>query len=522
MLKVNKILLGVAVAIAAIYAGISLFQSIVSAYDVGKYCFYVFNPLELINGTGFMDSYYDISELFKDRWEQILTIPDFYFELLDDYIDRNYSVIMFMAIGFVLVLIGMVTGPSVEFKGKGEDTQQYLFTSRPNPFVRCIAMPWNIFASAWRKKKAPVIIPILFIPFILPNAILCDIVLIVVFVIEKAAMSVKTRSAYKADKKQYDKNVGFCICPKCKRKYYQPKVKCKCGVVMDYPVPGVHGISSQICAKGHVMPCTNEGGARGKLNTVCPYCGETIQTHEAKPIVMSMIGAAGAGKTTLMVSAVESMVAVTKNQAIVTDIATHGISADIQRIKDIIPPTVKGELESECMFIRSREILEKELIFNDISGSEFEPSDDRMIFQEYYKYSDGLIFVIDPMSVMAMYNSSSPIKSTKSTSISTFESFYNIYAMITGVGPAVKLDVPFAVVLSKMDNGRVSSAVNAEGSPENFLSKYGQDDFVKVVGSTFENVRYFAVSSLGKEPNSMEPFKWIIDQCDEDLKTKLA
>jgi GTPase SAR1 family protein len=448
-----------------------------------------------------------------------------YLDSLDVYYDllggTGAAAGVFFLMGFVLTALGCISPISRDVKGSAEDPQEYLFTQRPLSILKALLMPWNIFFTLWDLKKVPVIIAIIFLPFIVPFALIADAYLIVVFLILKGIITLRIKLAASKDIETYDRLTQYAVCPKCKRNFHQPLIKCKCGLVISYPIPNAYGITTHTCNKGHNIPSTNSDGARSRLQAVCPHCRKEIQTHEAKPLVLSLVGATGTGKTTLMLSAVEAISAAAKSKAIVTDIVTEGISQAAQRSKEKVSPTQAGELDSECLFLRSRDLPEKEIIINDISGLEFEPDRDKVLFEEYYKYNDGIVFTIDPLAVLAIYNSQSPSKGSKITPVSTLESFYHMFTEVNAYGPSVKSTVPFAVVFTKMDDPRILSAVNAESSPEKFLNKYGQESFVKILRSTFLNVKYFQVASLGDGVNAIDPFKWILEDNDVDLKVKL-
>ncbi|UAL08247.1 MAG: GTPase domain-containing protein [Candidatus Methanogranum gryphiswaldense] len=520
MNKFNMKLFAVPFAITAVYMTLCLVCTITSIQENSVFDFCLFDPMK-VGTLGVANAYVSLSDIFPEAvWNAFAELPNALLDLIDgvmgDYVKRADMAVAFTIIGFILVIAGMLSKVARNCQKK-DDSREFMFTTRPHAVLKAAAMPWDIFPAMYSHKYVPVIVPIFFLPFIILFALFSMIIILVIFLIEKAVVGVMAKSAYNKDKKEYDALTQYAVCPKCKRKYYQPNVKCKCGLVFEYPVPGVYGIKEHYCVKGHAVPCNNNNGARSKLNMVCPYCNGEIKTHEARPIVFSMVGAEGSGKTTLIVSAAETVCDAAKKKGLYAD-TSKGISPAVQGSKDAVAPTIMGELDSECLFVWSREIHDRELVFNDISGKEFEPTDDRSLFQEYYKYSDGFIFAIDPLAVIAFYNSNSTFKSNKTTVTSTLESFYQIYTLINGYGPSVRSAVPMAVVLTKMDNPRVSSAVNAEGSPEAFLEKYGQENFVKIVKSTFDNVKYFSVASLGSNSNAIEPFKWVIDQKDEDFK----
>jgi phosphomannomutase len=222
----------------------------------------------------------------------------------------------------------------------------------------------------------------------------------------------------------------------------------------------------------------------------------------------------------MMLSAVESIAAAAKENGVVAEIMSEGISAAAQRKKANVTPTQVGELDSEYFFLRSRELPEKEIVINDISGVEFQPDRDKILFEEYYTYNDGIIFAIDPLEVMALYHSRSPTKGSKNTPVATMESFYHMYTEINGYGPSVKSTVPFAVVLTKMDDPKVKATI-LDDSPVEFLYKFGHSAIADIAENAFKTVKYFKVASLGENNNAVEPFTWILTENDNDLKEKL-
>ncbi|MCL2296043.1 MAG: GTPase domain-containing protein [Methanomassiliicoccaceae archaeon] len=454
-------------------------------------------------------------------------IHDAYWSLIGLYTgfsDENVNIITaaLFGIGFALVAAGCASKPTRDLKGGSDDPKEYLFTHRPRGFLLCLMIPWNILTAAWRLKKVPIILPIIFVPFMLPFALIADIILAVLFVIVWAVMNIRIKLAASKDRAIYDRDTQYAVCPKCKRNFYQPNVKCMCGLVVSFPVPNKYGVKYHTCNKGHKIPCTNENSARGKMKAVCPHCKGEMFTHDAKPIVLSLVGSVGSGKTTMMLSAIESITALAKDRGIVCEVISDGISVDAQRKKQRALPTRPGELDSEYFFLRSRDLSEKEVVINDISGVEFQPDRDKVLFEEYYRYNDGIIFVIDPLEVLALHHSQSPTKGSKNTPIATLESFYHMYTEINGYGPAVKSTVPFAVVLTKMDDPRTKSAVSAETSPTEFLINHSHKMFVDIAQSAFNTVRYFKVASLGENNNAIEPFLWILTENDKNLKDKLS
>jgi len=504
MNRTNQALMGTLVGIALVYIVFSLIFTMIDinngTFAVKMIPFYDGNVVPAFISTGFWD------------------LVGLYTGFADD---SNILTMILFAIGFVFVVAGCASKPTWDLRGSADDPQEYLFTHRPKGILWCLLIPWGLLIAAWRLKKVPVIIPIIFIPFMLPFALMADIILVVLFVIAWAVMSLRIKTAASKDRRIYEKETQYAVCPKCKRNFHQPKIKCACGLVLSFPVPNKYGVSYHTCNKGHKIPCTNVDGGRSKLKAVCPSCGAEILTHDAKPIVLSMIGSVGSGKTTLMLSAVESMTALAKGKGIASEIASDGISVNAQRKKSNVLPTKTGELDSEYFFLRSRDLSEREIVINDISGIEFQPDKEKVLFEEYFRYNDGIIFAVDPLEVLALHNSQSPTKGSKNTPTATLESFYHMYTEINGYGPSVRSTVPFAVVLTKMDDSRARSAVGTD-DPLDFLRKNSHKMMIDIIHSSFENVKYFKVASLGENNNAMDPLLWIIGENDLDLKNKLS
>lgn len=513
MNKTNQALMGTLLGIALVMVAASFIFTIMDIHGAAAFSEFRidFSPFDIFGDLNMPES------IHGAYW----SLLEFYTQFVEDFESKKYLIMALLSIGFALVLAGCASRPTRNLKGGNEDPQEYLFTHRPKAFLRCLMMPWNILVAAWNLKKVPVILPIIFLPFMLPFALMADIILIPVFAVLWVIMELRIRSAASKDKEKYDRDTQYAVCPKCKRNFYQPNIKCKCGLILSYPVPDKHGIKYHTCNNGHKIPCTNKDDARSQLKAVCPYCNGDILTHEAKPLVISMVGSVNSGKSTMMVSAVESIAATAKEKGILCEIISEDISHDAQRSKSRIVPTQPGELDSQCFFLRSRDMPEKEVMINDISGMEFQPDEEKIFFEEYYRYNDGMIFAVDPLEITALYHSQSPTKGSKDTPVAIFESFYYMYTEINGYGPAVKSTVPLAIVLTKMDDPKVKGLVNAEKSPKDFLEKYGGKSICDIAESAFQNVRYFAVASLGDNINAADPFVWILSENDKDLKSKL-
>lgn len=492
----NKAIVGIVYGIALFFGILALALSILEALDSGAASILLLAPhkgeMTLDLGTvagldGIMGYYSDFVGLFGDS---------------------SILAVILEVVGFILAAAGMFTPWAMDVKGK-DNPVQYLWTQRPGAFVRTVFAPWGLIPSAWSKAKPLVIVPIVLLPLYAVWAAVMTVLLIVPFLLVKMVIGAKIRSAARKETKVHGSAI-FAVCPKCKRNFERPRVKCdKCDLVVDYPVPNAFGYRVHTCNNGHDIPCI--AGRRAALTTVCPYCGSKIVTKEASPVSIALVGATGAGKTTLMLAAVETISDVARSKTVTVEAVTPGVSKQTVAAKDVVAKTASGELDSECLFLRSLDLSERELVFNDISGTEFEPKEDKVLFEEYYTYSDGIVFVFDPISLEHGGRGATPMD--------VFESFHSMFTQINGFGPGAVSKIPFAVVASKNDvlNPPLKSA-----DVRDFLIENGQQGFVRVLESVFSEVRYFAASSKGDDCKSAAaPIWWIVGKSDQELATKV-
>ncbi len=408
--------------------------------------------------------------------------------------------------GIALSVWGMFTSEPLDVMGRTNPVQ-YLWIHRPNAFLRGIFAPWGLITSAWKKSKALVVIPIVLLPFYAVWSIMLTATLIIPFIAARLIVSAKISSAVKKERLAYRESTGFGICPHCKRDFARPQVVCACGLILDYPVPGIYGIKTQTCNNGDEVPCT--AGSRTDLKTRCPYCMEPIETQEARPVCIAMAGAVGSGKTTLMLAGVDSLLTRAKKAGIPAQTATEDISAEARASKDVVNSTESKEKLSQCMFFKPIGTHETELVINDIAGSEFKPSLEKTLFEEYYKYVDGVIFVLDPTR----------LGSTDGPDvIEAFNTFYGMYALIKGARPGTVFKSRLAIVASRRD------ATNLEDDDvRGYIISKGGETFVNTAETVFENVRFFSVCSIGRNSaTAAYPFLWILESSDKGLSESLG
>ena len=494
MKGMNKAIVAVVLGSALVYGALCLIESVQCVMDAGAISIHLFLPSKDQMGIDPAEYLGPLTDLYASYIEKIVG----YINVQVNMVNNLYIVLM--AVGFVLSAAGFFTKPTLDCTGR-ENPVQYLWTHRPNAFVKCLSAPWGLITGAWAKHKALVVIPIILLPLYAIWSIMLTVFLIVPFIIVRCIVGAKISSAAKKEAQEYNETISYAACPRCKRNFARPNVKCKCGLDIEYPVPSIYGYKMQYCNNGHEIPCT--AGARAGLRTFCPYCGTEIDTREAPSLSIAMVGAVGAGKTTLMLSSVDAIAKAARTRDVTVEAVTQGISKDAVAAKGVVPKTPSGELDAETMFIRSGKITDRKVMLYDISGHEFEPREGKFLFEEYYTYVDGIVFVYDPLS-FGRQRAQAPQE--------VFESFEYMFSMIKGIGPSTSCTVPFAVVATRKE----TTGLSDEDVRSN-LESNGQGGMVKMIESRFTTVRYFSVESLGDDPGVAKPFWWIVSQSDKDL-----
>lgn len=528
----NKTILGTMVGVVSVFLFLSLLKTLSVVFngdgDLHLYIFDVVGLAIALIDPGFTGSYAEslfinAPELAGSLWESyeglIRSIYVEPFEVITEQLGEELWMTILVTVGAISTLVGMSVGPWGDVSGTEEDPREYLLTHRPKAVLWAAEFPWNILYVCWSRRKATIAIPLLFLPLVAMFAAPLMLVSVVTWFIARAVVGCKIRSAARKERELYD-NVGFGVCPECRGRFEHPLAAChRCELVFDYPFPDVHGYKHQYCNNGHMIPCRNEKGARSTLVAVCPRCGQKIKTCEARPHVFSFVGASGSGKTSLMLATAGSMMESSRITGITAE-TSEGLSADRIAKMTSEGPTEPGARASDCMYLRRRDLRDREIVFNDISGAEFEAVEDRDFFEEYYGYGEGIVFVIDPAEVSAVYLSKSLTKGTKVTPKSTFDTFFQIFSTITGGGPSSVSDIPFAIVLTRAKQPRVVNKIG-DMTPEEFLRDNGQEEFVETVDMLFSDVRYFYVDTVDDPDSAVTPFKWMIGNSDPELYSAL-
>ncbi len=349
-----------------------------------------------------------------------------------------------------------------------------------------------------------------------------------------------------------------CYNPGCQRKFRLPVYICpKCQVLHYKLVPSKYGILKRKCQCGEKIPTTFFNG-RQKLDTLCPHCQSSVVKGLHRTLLIPVVGGANAGKTCYVTMAIKQ---IEKNAASLgldfeyQYVVGDEYKANRDRMDNGLCPQKTNDLAFKYynFYLSSSTGHTKNLIsVCDMAGEVF-ANQDAMVKQQGYRFADGMIVVIDPMSISEFKNelekkltpqeysdinaSTQPISDVLSGLINTMESLYHLDAKST-------IKKTIVVVFTKCDIKGLDEKIGATAIKqylaqhnnasfcdasnvlcEQFLSEYGESSFLNTVRGKFSQVQFFACSALGHNDsgknfnavNVEQPVLWLIDKMSKTI-----
>lgn len=349
-------------------------------------------------------------------------------------------------------------------------------------------------------------------------------------------------------------------CPKCYSTFTLPVFECPhCGIKHTRLYPGWSGLLYAKCTCGHFIPCAS-ASKRKKLKSYCPKCDFALASSNIKALTVQVIGGNSAGKT--------AFIAAFQHQYVET-IVDSGI-----RNVSTFPEDDFKELEkmyhsgrttkSPSDEVRAYYILHGSKGSSDDGIAIYDVPDEVILSEQYernplnFAYSDGIIIVIDPLSVRSVRKeceASSGSTSTNGFSDDSVEDivvhFINKYSEVAGRMARRMSNTPVSVVIAKTDLTSIrrkigSAEIKAEFSANQtqylssgdardkvcrrYLAEIGLANVINNLDSVFSWVSYFPVSSIGHcedgrpfDPqNVITPMGWLARQCQSNIKDLTA
>lgn len=331
-------------------------------------------------------------------------------------------------------------------------------------------------------------------------------------------------------------------CPHCYTAFRLPYFRCPhCGKVHQNLVPGRCGILIAKCSCGRFIPCSVLSH-RSKLVGVCPNakCEMDLATANAKQFFVQIIGGNSSGKTAFSAAFQHQYLNLSQDNDVYKVFGEpKEIFEALERMyrNGVTEPSSASEIGAYNYVHQLRGTAAHSLIFYDIP-------DEVLLSDEYEKsplnfgYTDGIIIIIDPLSVASVRNEcvrQGEISTTSGFSADNYEAiiidFINKFSEIAGRSARKMSDIPVAVLIAKSDVKHIKSRIGMpriktqyKKAPETynndlsiardeicraFLNDIGLANVVNNLESVFSEICYFPMSAVGHSPEvgiAFDPF----------------
>jgi hypothetical protein len=359
----------------------------------------------------------------------------------------------------------------------------------------------------------------------------------------------------------------FGACPHCKKKYLIPTYICpSCGAKHKRLFPGKYGAFHRVCTCGKKIPSHFLTG-RSKLSAECPYCGESLRGGESVPLYIPIVGGRSAGKTAFITAFTYQFIenVARRKKLIVTHFSDESEQFYNNEIKnDYLNGTTRMTLTENNINVESAKAFsffvendklqpKREIRLYDIDGESFVNNTENEI-QLQYEYSQGIILIIDPLTIPTVRNAlDSTASEIDKNSVGTIDteivinSFINKINDVIGRKQDALINVPVAVVISKADMAGMQEFLNEDmiydiidkkslemdrysdiedAIVRQFLNKNDMQNLVKSIDTNFKSSRYFFCSAIGhvreggkyNPKGVLEPIEWICSISDIGMK----
>lgn len=320
-----------------------------------------------------------------------------------------------------------------------------------------------------------------------------------------------------------EKVFAACPNPGCYGKSSLPVYHCTCGAEHTQLWPSKYGIWKRTCECGNKIPCTFFNG-REKLRATCPHCGGSMNTEEATPLIIPVVGPPAAGKTTYLYALIRILLGEEfskRGYKVHSNINRNLIQDSVQKLTagQALRKTTQEDKKAVDLII-SKGSMKYAIYFYDYAGEAFEAS--KNIEQhQFYSYFSAMLFLLDPFAIEQVRNEyyeqfKDFTKGLSHDSYANALGLDEVIATLTrnlaehfNVKDKDKVKQSLAVIIPKTDVFS-NTLLRTDKECRHFLVKFGQTSFVEQITWKFKKVRFFNVISTGKDEGILQPFEWIL------------
>ena len=349
-------------------------------------------------------------------------------------------------------------------------------------------------------------------------------------------------------------------CPHCHSVFNLPAFKCSnCGCVHEQLEPGLCGVLFTKCTCGYFLPAALLTG-RSELKSICPdpKCCEELAASNVKQFSILLIGGNKSGKTAYIAAFSHQYAksgAAKKNQAILLEPIYEFAKLEAAYTSGITEPSSDIASVTYNFVHQDKSRSKYNLVVVDIP-------DEVILSGEYqknprnYKYADGLIIMVDPLSIPSIRDEClrdgdiNVIENYSEDSLETLViRFIQDFSDIVGQSANRMIDIPVAVLINKSDIKTIKRKIGMPKIKSTYIAdpaKYGDNmararndicrEYLLDIGglhnalnnleSVFSDVSYYPVSAIGHIGEADRPFEpfgvidpivWIAQKRDKGM-----
>ncbi|MDR2731292.1 MAG: GTPase domain-containing protein [Treponema sp.] len=336
-------------------------------------------------------------------------------------------------------------------------------------------------------------------------------------------------------------------CPHCYETFFLPEFICPfCGRVHKQLVSGSCGVLFVRCACNKIfLPCASFTG-RSRLASKCPSCAGELAAANAKHFSIMVVGGNNAGKTAFIAALANLYAALAEHKGIL--IIEGKPDSYFNQLNDMFrygKTAADDESRTYSIIHKYGKIDKDNLVLYD-TPAKYVVSDTFPRSPKYFRFCDGIILLLDPLSVRSVQKELVRNEDNTETNYlfddtnNLVVQFIHQYNTICGRSTGVMNNIPVAVLINKVDIEIVKREIgwdtihalydenpsaynNNEYAAKDqicreYLAKAGLRNVLNNIDSIFTNVSFFPVSAIGHKAEKgkaftpigvMEPVAWI-------------
>jgi hypothetical protein len=332
---------------------------------------------------------------------------------------------------------------------------------------------------------------------------------------------------------------GYAKCPhaSCHEPVPLPIFICpNCGARHERLIPGRYGTFRRTCTCGNTLPTLFWLG-KGKLASICPHCNKPLRSELfGGNVHIPIYGGGSSGKTMFMMASTWQML----------EDQLEGIKANLinevdeKQYQDIWKP----DFENGRLREKTQELIPDAFLLSirrkyglPISLYMYDPAGEALVNEtelqghRFLRYFDGLVFVLDPLSLESMskiYQEKQGNKVPETTSqadpYEIVNHIVNVLEQHAKLSRRKGFKRRIAIVMTKADIPIVQKELGLNLSDLTPIGKWaeiGREEseklhlwfsrhepaLLQLIETRFSDIRFFITSSLGFSSNEQKPFR---------------